>query len=1469
MTSPSLLAGLLTYIEEVERLNKTPAFTIPGDVLALAQAGVVGLPGVATDLEQDGPVWLSVPRLQEVAPPALPAALKSVVQLSANPGVPPALTIPEPVEGAEALPAADIAALAAGFEEYLVAQWRPWSDAEQPRRKTIALYKALFALYQHMSNDGEAPLELVWGMGVATWAHPVGKDVKHPLMTQACFIELDKESFTLAIRPRDVEPQVELDCYVELEVPGVRELEAFWAQRRAMAAQVNPFQPDTFADVLRTAVGYLDPEGEFVLPGTAPAGGDHLSVATEWVLFARKRSADVFVADVRRFQSELAAGSDVPGVIHAFVAEAPDSVREAPHLEYRGLSSSSHAAGVQELYFPLPYNDEQVDIVRKLEHSDGVVVQGPPGTGKTHTIANIISHYLAQGKRVLVTSKGDTALSVLQDKLPAEIRSLSVSLLSNERAGMKQFEHSIQQIAARLAAIRPAELEANIKQLEAVLAHSHAAIAAFDADIAAFSRRNSEMHVLDGREYTAESLAQLAVKADTQYAWFDDQVAAGAELPFDEATAQALRRARRTLGENIAHVADTQPALVLLPAWKDLATHRATLLREHQLRAQLAAGVLPALQGGPDPVELQAALILVQGAATCLAGIPEGVLARAEALPAGVPLIDQLMQMAASLDELEQQRLALLSAAVAVPDGAEQQPEFVEAVGRLAAGRSPFALGSGLFGKKDVKRQLEQCLIVGQAPQGADQWRQVEQVLPWRRNVLALVHRWNALCGEFGLPSASLSVNAGFREVAQHLGGVGRAMEFLHRRLPAVQPRAQALFGPKFADLTSATGLAALDTALTGHLELANLAGQNQSLAAFEQALTQCHGEVANGMRHLMTVRLGTPGEDAAELADTWLALVEKAGELSALAPTFDLLTAGAEALVANGMPRWAKRLTTLASSTDEDPVLPADWRDAWTSKVACALLADIDGHRQLRALFLKRAEMTEQLERTYRGLVAERAWLGVYRNSTDKTKQALQSFLTSIQAMGAGTGVRAIRHRRAAREAMEKAYLSVPCWVLPQWRISETLPAEMGLFDLVVIDEASQSDISSLPAILRGQKLLVVGDHKQVSPAAVGVSEAKISAAYERLLKDQPHGAHMTSDKSIYDLARVVFAGQSVMLKEHFRCVPEIIEYSNREFYNGEIRALRVPREDERMDPPLVDVLVQGGHRIGDKNLPEAKAIVDEIEAIVRDPWMDGKTIGVVTLLGHEQARLITEMIAARISPDDIVERDIVVGQPPAFQGRERDIIMLSMVQAPGDRSLSSALPQQQRLNVAMSRARDRMYLFRSVPDGQFPADSPSGRLLAHFRQPYRNVPEQASNLRERCESGFERDVFDELARRGYRLNPQVQSGGYRIDLVVEGANGKRLAIECDGDRFHGADKWADDMARQRVLERAGWTFWRCFASSFTRRRQDVMLDLLGTLDSMGIEPLGEQHVSGAIVESRKVDPMGVERSGACMVDG
>ena len=169
-------------------------------------------------------------------------------------------------------------------------------------------------------------------------------------------------------------------------------------------------------------------------------------------------------------------------------------------------------------------------------------------------------------------------------------------------------------------------------------------------------------------------------------------------------------------------------------------------------------------------------------------------------------------------------------------------------------------------------------------------------------------------------------------------------------------------------------------------------------------------------------------------------------------------------------------------------------------------------------------------------------------------------------------------------------------------------------------------------------------------------------------------------------------------------------------------------------------------------------------------------------------------------------------------------------------------------------------MYLFRSVDISALNKNDLKARLIGHFQSPFHQDPVRARDLRARCQSGFERAMFDVLVERGYRTTPQVPAGGYYIDLVVEGEQDRRLAIECDGDQYHGPGQWAADMARQRVLERAGWTFWRCFASSFTIGRQSVLDNLFSTLRKIGIEPAKSDasDVSG-YTEHREADPLGV----------
>ncbi|MDI1258262.1 AAA domain-containing protein [Aquabacterium sp.] len=1478
--SASIL-DLLTYIEEAEKLKRKPVYVVPTEFFASHQVDLKGLPDLQVNLQEpDGDVWLRVPRLQELKAPSLPEQLVGWVTLSQSLTKPPVLLSSLPVMngktqvGEELL--TDQPELPELFDWYLKFHWEPWQLVETIRRKTISLYNKLFVLNQTLSMDGvENPIELVWGVGMASWKKAGSPSkVEHPLLTQACEIRLNSRTFALEISPREADSKIELDCYAEMELPGVMPLEALWKETQSkLATPLSPFSPDTYEPILKAAVANLDPSGRYegrTDDLSVPTARDVLCLTNTWVIFARKRSADVFLEDVRRLKKKVEDGAQVPAVIEEFVRPGDAQVRTRQEVAFRGLSTSASGAGVRELYFPMPYNEEQVSIIRKLESNNGVVVQGPPGTGKTHTIANVICHYLAQGKRVLVTSKGETALAVLQNKLPERIRPLSVALLSDEKEGMRQFEHSIGKIASEVSALQPMRLQANIATLEQQLGELHARISAVDQAISKDASRNMQKYVYQGQEVTPEDLAKLVMSRMDDFQWFDDELPEhGSQTPpLTDDDIALLRKARIHALADLGYIGTALPLAADLPTWEPLSALHKDIVRAKTIEEQVAKGVVHALKDSSFETFEQANQLLThlthyleQLSKVKARGF--GLLTRFRDAEQGDTLVLSLMALQHKVAKLEDLRKQLVAQAVDVPPGAEQHVDFLVALDRLLEGKSAFGLP---FGKAEARKLVAAVSVAGSEPT-REAWAQVKEAVQWRLDSRRELARFGAIATEFGLEiEASVGLDTGIKRAHDQLIFVGHTHELVYAVERQLFGRVEAVFGTRMAnDLGDdyEISLAGLVDSLLAQLDKGRLGYAMGKVSEYLAVLDGKSGDITGQLKAFLQNRIGNPDLDESVLRQEWVSTIDELKRLNALKPQFDVIEECCVALTKSGATQWAQRLLMQPPTVDFDPLLPLNWRDAWAWRLALSLLERIDVHSRLRARFEERRTLTSTLAKTYQDLVAEKTWLGVYNNSPSSIRQALQSYLTSIQSMGSGTGIRAVRHRRNAREAMKQAYLAVPCWVLPQWRVSETLPPEMGLFDLVVIDEASQSDIWALPALLRGKKLLVVGDHKQVSPSVVGIPEQKILDIQRRFLDAQPHGKHMTPDSSIYDLARVIFAGNSVMLKEHFRCVSAIIEYSKREFYEHEIVPLRVPKASERLDPPLVDVFVKGGYRKGDANPPEAQAIVNEILAIIADDRLGGRSLGVVTLLGTEQAKLIHDLIADKVPAEEVVAREITVGPPPLFQGRERDIMLVSMVLQPGDKTAANTLGQQQRFNVALSRARDRTYLFRSVGDDAFPPDSLSGRLLRHFRLPFAQDSQGVKASRELCESGFELEMFDELTKRGFRVRPQVPCGGFRIDFVVEGREGRRLAIECDGDRFHGPGQWSEDMARQRVLERAGWVFWRCFASSFVRRRKEVMEDLRTNLGLLGIEPMeDEEQDTSHWVTKKEVDPMDIANS-------
>jgi very-short-patch-repair endonuclease len=194
-------------------------------------------------------------------------------------------------------------------------------------------------------------------------------------------------------------------------------------------------------------------------------------------------------------------------------------------------------------------------------------------------------------------------------------------------------------------------------------------------------------------------------------------------------------------------------------------------------------------------------------------------------------------------------------------------------------------------------------------------------------------------------------------------------------------------------------------------------------------------------------------------------------------------------------------------------------------------------------------------------------------------------------------------------------------------------------------------------------------------------------------------------------------------------------------------------------------------------------------------------------------------------------------------FQGDERDVVFLSMVDSAPEEGPLRVTGEgafeliKKRYNVAVSRAKDQLWVIHSFdPDLHLKGADLRLRLLRHVRDPLASLRAYDDEV-AKTESPFEREVLKRLTDAGYRVKSQWQVGYYRIDMVIEGA-GRRLAVECDGDRYHSMEKLAEDMERQSILERLGWQFVRIRGSAYYRNSEISMRPVFDRLKELRIPP-------------------------------
>jgi very-short-patch-repair endonuclease/DNA polymerase III delta prime subunit len=1312
------------------------------------------------------------------------------------------------------------------------------------------LFDHFLELWSTIERESEK-VELVLGDGMVLFNGPNGV-VHHPLFLVNLTLEFDAETPEFVVRETDREPYLYTPL---LRYCGVEETEISWARNELAAAACHPLGGAETTEFFSRLQEKLFPTGSFLPePDGSEKPTKSLRLLRAPMLFLGNRNLgfaqaiEAYIQAIPRLQEFPSALLRVVGI-------------DVPKKEV--------GEGAFDLLMTMPSNPEQERVAKRLEESSSVLVQGPPGTGKTHTIANLIGHLLAQGKSVLVTSHATKALRVVRDMVIPELRPLCVSVLEQEQESRKQLEAAVKGIVARFTTSDADELEnlANTyqerrKELEKKLHETQEQLIA--------ARRGEFVPIQVGDEGTHPArAAKLVAKQQAEHGWIPGDVVPGAALPLSEDEVVEMYGLNREIPIDLeSDLSRPLPALDKIMTEGDF---RALVERKHELTdaALDRSGELWS-RDGQTADELDRLLEAAEKVAATLADESRGWVI--ECMRVGrlggthrEPW-DQLAQfLETTSSEIARLQAIVLETGAAVES--ELPTQHLMRVGQeiLAHLRAKKNINMLTFIRhSDWKPFIYETRVSGKVPESPEDIEAIIAVLEIRNLREALRVRWENQMTTKGAEAFSELGDQPENIALRYVGPMRDALAWndtVYEELCSITaehgmnwqtlldrvPADPSLYGEfhrirKALDEPFKTAVRARRQRLELSRVEERFSEQERYLASFGSGSETDTGGIIERLRQAT----GRRSVEDYSRAFNWLSQLYSLAE--PVRRRNELL--GRLRMVA---PEWADAIAAHKPPHDADKP-PGEVREAWNIKQWSQEL-----NRRQKVDFDRLQHETNRLRQQVRSATANyvenRTWASQLRRTGVRQQQALVGWLDLMRKIGTGKGKRAPHLKAMAREKLSECRDAVPVWIMPLSRLAESYHPGESMFDVVILDEASQCEITGLLAFALGRETLVVGDHEQVSPEAVGLSFQAVEALIGEFLEGVPNKELYDGRTSVYDLARQSFSG-SIRLLEHFRCVDEIIAFSNALCYQGEIQPLR---ESSRLPikPPTAVVRVENGASNKKVNQKEAEMIAALIMACCEQPEYEEATFGVISLVGEEQALAVDKVIMKNMELTEYQARRLVCGNAAQFQGDERDVIFLSLVEDCPDGEqlpLRTAEAFVKRFNVAASRARDQMWVIHSLdPEKHLKEGDLRRDLIEHCQDPSKTIARLAESVVEERsiptddpEYRYQFRIRRGLEKAGYRVVTDVEVGNYHLDLVVEGKGG-RVAITCDGANEHPPERLARSLEREAVLERLGWRFLRARASSYYLDPEKTVEWVLERLEEMELEPPEKGSVSDA----------------------
>ncbi|MBU3200151.1 AAA domain-containing protein [Clostridium estertheticum] len=1301
-----------------------------------------------------------------------------------------------------------------------------WLSIDERAEK---LYNQFQKTYLQLEKNSE-DLEIIWSNGILSWEKE-DKEIIHPIFTTKMEIKFDSKKKRFTLKPYNNQTNVELEFlneYLEVNLDSlikirnkakdmaldVRNIKMASKIFEELATLLNSYTKDVYIDELS--------DDSDILTKT------NIQFYNAPCIILRKVDTRLWNMELNDVLSQVRAGFPIPKTVEALVSEEEITQDVQTANEWKEVG--------EDVLFPLPANEEQMEITKKLSENFGVVIQGPPGTGKSHSIANLICHLLAHGKRVLVTSQTDRALRVLSNKIPEEVRALCISILGNDTKSLEELDESVRKITESLS-MDTKELRKEIKLLKYKHNNCVDTQKRLYKELKCIDDRENEKVEYAGQKYTLMYMANWVKDNEVNHSWIVDKLDFNKEnLLTSEEFKRLVTLSSVITKQQIDEIDNIDKYIAILPREEELCDDIEELIKLGQQKHIYEDDIKDLNSVSPIDYGNRRLLKLVDDAIekfegfenSWLGNVMKGYYSNIEAQGLWQQLAhkgnEYIKEISKLKQELNNHKLELPS----IIDINRFKNDFAIIAKTISEKGKLGGLFKILHG--NLKYIFEGCKVDYECINTSDQIIVIDLYIKLQLVERELKNIWNNTVKEYG---GKLIDDTNSNYVSEIVDDIKEIYEIINWDKTFKNNIINFLPDKNLNGKNLPSDSYWYDKETYIHLKngfesLKHINRYNKLNLKMEEIKTTfnkdgCLGKLqdAINIRSLKGVQaVYIEIRELMQIAHNALELKELCYKLKMCCPL----------LLENIINDEDKTIEDLESLSFEKAWTWRKWND-YLQK-----LEEVD----IEALEKDIAREKSKEKQIIRDLVSKRSWFNQIERTTEVQKRSLFTWMEAIKRIGKGTGTQAVKYRKIAQKEMDNCKDVIPVWIMPINRVMENLKLTDNLFDVVIVDESSQSDISAITVLMRAKKAIIVGDEKQISPEAIGKDHAIVETLISTYLEDIPHAEWFDLKTSLYNTALRVFPSR-LLLKEHFRCVPEIIGFSNKLCYSNEIIPLRRIEEKEKVGPFIVTSKVIGGYKDKTKalNVLEAEKIVTQILECCSNERYKGMSMGVISLLGDVQAELILSMLVDKLGMEEILKRRLICGDAYSFQGDERDVMFLSMVIA--NNAKFAALTKDsdiRRFNVAASRARNQMWLFHSVDLEDLNDKCVRYALLKYCideNEPKKEIkPEKHLLLND-----FEENIGRHIKENGYKIKPKVKVGKYIIDFVVETDLSipssddfyKKIAVKCIGMTEDEDYDWKKQYEMQMCLERVGWEFYKIRASEFYRNPTLVMDKLIEKL--------------------------------------